>query len=169
MLCKHSKKAPCSHFLSGRCDRNPRGSSSRQRSTSVNVVQSRNLGLLREACLTTSTVTTAIAPTPTPSGGGASSGAMTVGVSGRPPLRASTTTNKPKPPPQQQQQQKQETDCEMTDRNSSSSVVTFDLNTRQRQRATNNRTTAISQVPPLSRHSSVSRAPASILKRETSM
>ncbi|XP_046462677.1 tubulin polyglutamylase TTLL5-like [Daphnia pulex] len=47
VLCQHSKNAPCSHFLSGRCY--PRSN----RSTS-DAVRNANLGLLREACCLTS-------------------------------------------------------------------------------------------------------------------
>ncbi|KAI9559995.1 hypothetical protein GHT06_014003 [Daphnia sinensis] len=47
VLCQHSKNAPCSHFLSGRCY--PRS----HRSTS-DTVRNANLGLLREACCLTS-------------------------------------------------------------------------------------------------------------------
>ena len=46
-MCQHSKNAPCSHFLSGRCY--PRSN----RSTS-DAVRNANLGLLREACCLTS-------------------------------------------------------------------------------------------------------------------
>jgi len=45
VLCQHSKIAPCSHFLSGRC--HPRMNNS---SSSVSARNSTNLGLLREAC-----------------------------------------------------------------------------------------------------------------------
>lgn len=42
VLCQHSKIAPCSHFLSGRCY--PRSN------RSTDTMRNANLGLLREAC-----------------------------------------------------------------------------------------------------------------------
>ncbi len=46
VLCQHSKIAPCSHFLSGRCY--PRSNRSND------AIRNANLGLLREACCLTS-------------------------------------------------------------------------------------------------------------------
>ena len=46
VLCQHSKNAPCSHFLSGRCY--PRSNRSND------AIRNANLGLLREACCLTS-------------------------------------------------------------------------------------------------------------------
>lgn len=60
VLCKHSKNAPCSHFLSGRCHpRNPGRSSSGATDRSNGTGGLNNMGLLREACYSTTSSGTA--------------------------------------------------------------------------------------------------------------
>jgi len=60
VLCKHSKNAPCSHFLSGRCHpRNPVRSSSGATDRSNGTGGINNMGLLREACYSTTSSATA--------------------------------------------------------------------------------------------------------------